>query len=199
MPDCLSEQGTESQRTEIKIFRFTQNDKEVDLNKFWTASFFYSSAFLLVFSVLLFIACTKPDGIPVGFSTTVQARPEQVLAPDEFPKDFFFAMLCIDSTIHFPGKGMILFDTIFSSTLKPKAYQYSNNFLSDSLNGPYLATKTTKNKQFHVLKEAHYYIYRGIIHEPQFMQYVVLDIAKRDSVQIMNYFSAGTLEKIIVD
>jgi len=153
---------------------------------------------LILFLLVAIFSCTrKAETVNIGFSTKIIASKGNVLQFSNATDSIFNAYLKSGVFSHYLGKTIMLFDTVFTSTI---THDFSGDY-STLLDRDKIMLKEIENDMG--LKSLLYrvdgnYIYRTLIPEEDQMQLIIADIVSRDSLKIKGYFTSQKLEGSIV-
>jgi hypothetical protein len=152
---------------------------------------------LLVALAMCGFSCgEKQPSLNIGLQTGLLASPGDVIQDQATTLPFFENFLKSPNHAHYPGKTVMLFDTVYTSAITTIAAPGEEYYLPAQ--SVILGVQPLNESLVSLLaRSGELFIYRTIIPEPGFKQVILADIASKDSLKIAQYFTEQKLSGFI--
>lgn len=153
---------------------------------------------ILYVLILLTTACVQTDNaVQVGLQTRLNTKPANVVAFTDVQLQFYEDVLLMKERSHFPGKICADFDTVYTSSVRAEPPISIGQLLPENAN---LLSQRENPENFDVIffESNGYFVYRTLVPEKKFKQFIVLDVAKKDSILVRHYFNKEMMNDLII-
>lgn len=148
--------------------------------------------------IILIISCKQSEQyVQIGLKTKLVAGEESILPLSDNMKIMFEQYLKIDDLPHYPGKILMLFDTIYTSTLSTDQVPEKIFFLPDSAT-LFNDTHFDNDRLSLLIRANNAWIYRTIVPEKEFKQIIMVDLISHDSAKISRYYTEQLVNLYLV-